>query len=126
MIKLINILKESRMLTEKYNYVGNCVTGLDDPYFQRNVCYDATEMAGIVDEYSNEYLDADKFIQKVNWPQELGIAEDTIYDFAYNEDKDIYWAYHIDNDVHLFFTKDTLDEAKNPNDYIKVKDITKN
>ena len=79
------------LLPEEYNYAGNCVTGLDDPYFQRNVCYDATEMAGIVDEYDNKFMQADEFTKKVNWPSDqLGPAEDTIYDFAYNEDKDIY------------------------------------
>ncbi len=112
------------LLPEEYNYAGNCVTGLDDPYFQRNVCYDATEMAGIVDEYDNKFMQADEFTKKVNWPSDqLGPAEDTIYDFAYNEDKDIYWAYHIENDVHLFFIKDVLGEVKDPNDYITVKNI---
>ena len=112
------------LLLEEYNYVGNCVTGLDDPYFQKNVCYDATEMAGIVDEYDNKFMQADEFVKKVNWSSDqLGPAEDTIYDFAYNEDKDIYWAYHIENDVHLFFIKDVLGEVKDPNDYITVKNI---
>ena len=112
------------LLPEEYNYAGNCVTGLDDPYFQRNVCYDATEMAGIVDEYDNKFMQADEFTKKVNWPSDqLGPAEDTIYDFAYNEDKDIYWAYHIENDVHLFFIKDVLGEVKDPNNYITVKNI---
>jgi len=112
------------VLAEEYNYAGNCVTGLDDPYFQRNVCYDATEMAGIVDEFSNEFIQADEFVKKVNWPSDqLGPAEDTIYDFAYNKYKDIYWAYHIDNDVHLFFVKDVISEAKNPNDYNEDTDL---
>ena len=112
------------LLLEEYNYVGNCVTGLDDPYFQKNVCYDATEMAGIVDEYDNKFMQADEFTKKVNWPSDqLGPAEDTIYDFAYNEDKDIYWAYHIENDVHLFFIKDVLSEIKDPNDFFTVKNI---
>jgi len=39
---------------EKYNLAGNCVHGLDDPYFRHRVCYDATEMAGIV--YLNRVL----------------------------------------------------------------------
>jgi hypothetical protein len=112
------------VLAEEYNYAGNCVTGLDDPYFQRNVCYDATEMAGIVDEFSNEFIQADEFVKKVNWPSDqLGPAEDTIYDFAYNKYKDIYWAYDIDNDVHLFFVKDVISEAKNPNDYNEDTDL---
>jgi len=108
-----------------YNLAGNCVTGLDDPYFQNNVCSDATEMAGIVDEFSNEFMNGNEFISKVNWPfDKLGNAEDTIYDFAYNPSKDIYWAYNIEDDVHFFFIKDRLNE--NYKDYIIVKNIKEN
>ena len=105
---------------EKYNLIGNCVTGLDDPYFQRNVCYDATEMAGIVDEDSNEFLTSKEFIEKINWDENiLGIAADNMFEFAYNPNKDIYWAYNMEEDVHYFFTKDKLNE--NYKDYINVK-----
>jgi len=108
-----------------YNLAGNCVTGLDDPYFQNNVCSDATEMAGVVDEFSNEFMNGNEFISKVNWPfDKLGNAEDTIYDFAYNPSKDIYWAYNIEDDVHFFFIKDRLNE--NYKDYIIVKNIKEN
>ena len=108
-----------------YNLAGNCVTGLDDPYFQNNVCSDATEMAGIVDEFSNEFMTGNEFISKVNWPfDKLGNVEDTIYDFAYNPGKDIYWAYNIEDDVHFFFIKDRLNE--NYKDYIIVKNIKEN
>jgi len=107
--------------TEKYNLIGNCVTGLDDPYFQRNICYDATEMAGVVDEYSNNFINSEKFLNKVNWNKNiLGFAADNMFEFAYNPDKDIYWAYNIEEDIHYFFTKDKLNE--NYKDYINVKE----
>jgi hypothetical protein len=110
------------MVKEKYNLAGNCVHGLDDPYFRRRVCYDATEMAGIVDEYSNDFLLSDDFIKNVNWSYDLmGLPADNIYDFAYNPHKDIYWAYNIEDDVHFFFVKDSINE--NYRDTITVKTI---
>jgi hypothetical protein len=115
-MKLPDMLNE-----EKYNLAGNCVYGLDDPYFRRKVCYDATEMAGIVDEYSNEFLSSDEFIQNVNWPSSMGLPDDDIYEFAYNEYKDIYWAYNVEDDIHFFFVKDSIYE--NYRDSITVKSI---
>lgn len=111
-----------KMIHKKYNLAGNCVYGLDDPYFRRNVCSDATEMAGIVDEYANDFLSSDDFIKNVNWSYDLmGLPADNIYDFAYNPSKDIYWAYNIDDDVHFFFVKDSINE--NYRDTISVKSI---
>ena len=111
-----------KMSGEKYNLAGNCVHGLDDPYFRRNVCSDATEMAGIVDEDSNEFLLGDDFIKNVNWSYNLlGLPSDNIYEFAYNPYKDIYWAYNIEDDVHFFFVKDSINE--NYRDTITVKTI---
>lgn len=118
-------IRESRfknMDEEKYNLAGNCVYGLDDPYFRHRVCYDATEMAGIVDEDANEFLLSDQFIQNVNWPYDLmGLPADNIYEFAYNQYKDIYWAYNIEDDIHFFFVKDSINE--NYKDSITVKSI---
>lgn len=111
---LLNIIDEhvnsqKEDINNKYNLAGNCVTGLDDPYFQRNVCDDATEMAGIVDEDSNEFLTSEEFVKKVNWDKNiLGIADDNMFEFAYNEYKDIYWAYNIEDDVHFFFIEDRI------------------
>lgn len=117
--KILNeVLKES-----KYNLAGDCVTGLDDPYFQRRICSDATEMAGVVDEYSNEFLTKDEFLNKVNWPEEhMGPADENRFDFAYNPQKDIYWAYDIDDDVHYFFVKDKINE--NYKSWISARVIT--
>jgi len=110
------------MIERKYNLAGNCVYGLDDPYFRRNVCSDATEMAGIVDEDANEFLLSDEFIQKVNWPHSaMGSPSDNIYEFAYNQYKDIYWAYNIEDDIHFFFAKDSINE--NYRDTITVRSI---
>jgi hypothetical protein len=116
MIKLEDLLKE-----EKYNLAGNCVYGLDDPYFRRKVCYDATEMAGIVDEDENNFLLGNEFIQNVNWPSSMGSPDDNIYEFAYNPYKDIYWAYNIEDDVHFFFVKDSINEEYK--DSINVRSI---
>ena len=111
-----------KMVEKKYNLAGNCVHGLDDPYFRRNVCSDATEMAGIVDEDSNEFLLGDDFIKSVNWSYDLmGLPSDNIYEFAYNPYRDIYWAYNIEDDVHFFFVKDSINE--NYKDTITVKTI---
>ena len=110
------------MIEIKYNLAGNCVYGLDDPYFRRNVCSDATEMAGIVDEDANEFLLSDEFVQKVNWPHSaMGSPSDNIYEFAYNQYKDIYWAYNIEDDIHFFFVKDSINE--NYRDTITVRSI---
>ncbi len=118
-------IRESRfknMDEEKYNLAGNCVHGLDDPYFRHRVCYDATEMAGIVDEYSNQFLSGDEFIQNVNWSYDLmGLPADNMYEFAYNPYNDIYWAYNIEDDIHYFFVKDSINE--NYKDTITVKSI---
>ena len=120
-MKLIDLLKEVTN-EPKYNLAGNCVTGLNDPYFQRRVCSDATEMAGVVDEYSSEFMNKEEFLSKVNWNEKyLGPAEENRFDFAYNPDKDIYWAYDIDEDVHYFFVKDRLSE--NYKDWMTVKRI---
>lgn len=114
--------QDKKMTEEKYNLVGNCVHGLDDPYFRDRVCYDATEMAGIVDEFSNVFLSSDEFIQNVNWPDDLmGLPADNIYEFAYNPYNDIYWAYNIEDDIHYFFVKDSINE--NYKDTITVKSI---
>ena len=110
------------MIERKYNLAGNCVYGLDDPYFRRNVCSDATEMAGIVDEDANEFLLSDEFVQKVNWPHSaMGSPSDNMYEFAYNQYKDIYWAYNIEDDIHFFFAKDSINE--NYRDTITVTSI---
>ncbi len=107
---------------KKYNLVGNCVNGLDDPYFRNTVCSDATEMAGIVDEDMNKFLLGDDFVQSVNWSYDLmGLPSDNIYEFAYNPYKDIYWAYNIEDDVHFFFVRDSINE--NYKDTITVKTI---
>lgn len=110
MIRLIDILKETiNDRPSKYNLAGNCVTGLDDPYFARNVCSDATEMANVVDEYSNDFLSGEEFVKKVNWPEKtMGPADDDVYDFAYNPDRDLYWAYNSDDDIHYFFVRDVI------------------
>lgn len=114
--------QDKKMTEEKYNLVGNCVHGLDDPYFRDRVCYDATEMAGIVDEFSNVFLSSDEFIQNVNWPDDLmGLPADNMYEFAYNPYNDIYWAYNIEDDIHYFFVKDSINE--NYRDIITVKSI---
>ena len=109
MIKLGDILNEI-LLESSYNLIGNCVHGLDDPYFRSKVCYDATEMAGIVDEYSNDFLEAEDFIKEVNWPSDMGEPNDEDWAFAYNSDEDIYWAYNLEDDIHYFFVKDSLKE----------------
>ncbi len=110
------------MIDKKYNLAGNCVHGLDDPYFRNTVCSDATEMAGIVDEDMNKFLLGDDFVQSVNWSYDLmGLPSDNIYEFAYNPYKDIYWAYNIEDDVHFFFVRDSINE--NYKDTITVKTI---
>jgi hypothetical protein len=108
MIKLKTILRE--LISKNYNYVGNCVTGLDDPYFQKNVCSDATEMSNIVDESNNIFVSADEFIEQVKWPDVLGSINDEKFDFAFNPRENIYWAYDIEQDIHYFFIKDKLSE----------------
>jgi len=131
-------IRESRfknMDEEKYNLAGNCVHGLDDPYFRHRVCYDATEMAGIVDEYGecmhgafydeehffNSWQTADEISKEEFWSnidplsemydelKELESDPEYPAEYRYNPNDDVYFIF-VGDDTHYFFINpDSLD-----------------
>jgi len=89
---------------QKKNFIGNCIDGLNDNYFQNIIAQDATELAQIVEKGKeinlNIFLNLthvdDKIIKEVQKNPER-------YSFFYNEDNDITWIYDEETDVEYFY-----------------------
>ena len=91
---------------EKYYYLGDCVSGLDDPSFQDRVADDATVLAQLVEEGTP--LTIEEFLNIAFLPQSLSSAiqiNPNNYAFFANNRINIIWAYDDTKDVHYFFGK---------------------
>ena len=93
-------------------YIGNCVTGLDDPSFQRYIASDATEMEHLVgDDIPNskkEILGRGIFVERCDVPDFLmKKINHHKFQFARNispyKKVVVFWAYDLDEDIHYFF-----------------------
>ena len=85
-------------------FIGDCITGLNNEYFQDRVAEDATLLAQLVEngkEISNQEfftvaaLTYD-IIQKLS-------QNPTNYKYYYNPDRDVVWYYDIGADVEYFY-----------------------
>lgn len=81
--------------------LGNCVTGLNDPTFQRLVASDATELAQLVENSSD--LHQNKFLAQVPSMRGAIEAHPTRYTCGKSEDGRIYWVYDDETDIHAFY-----------------------
>lgn len=94
-------------MTIRY-YVGNCVDGLEDEWFQNNVAADATELAQLVDESNSKPLTLDDFLATCEvseeWENQLRQNSER-YELASNEDKKVSWIYNREIDIHHFFAE---------------------
>ena len=94
-MKIIKTVKFKKIATKIF--IGNCVTGLDDEYFQDNLAGDATELAYIVEngiEFSEQQFAAlaepgYKGNQKPN----------SNYSYHYNKYANVIWFYDEDEDT---------------------------
>lgn len=90
-------------------FVGDCVTGLDDPTFQDTVAADVTELVQLVewgeeitwDDFYN-IADVEPGIKKkIEIAFESGDTDD--YMFYYHYDRNIAWIYDNLEDVEYFY-----------------------
>jgi hypothetical protein len=89
---------------DKRVFIGQCVSGLDDPGFCDIVGYDATEMAQLVE--NGQEISFQDFLSKC-------ILESTVlssiesepnrYIFFINIDRNILWIYDKGSDIHYFY-----------------------
>jgi len=98
---------------DKKGFIGDCVTGLDDPMFRRYVADDATEMAQLVE--NGEEITKDNFYamafhtvdtgmppkENVDAAFRSGDVDD--YQFYYNRGKNVAWIYDSLEDVEYFY-----------------------
>lgn len=106
---MINLLEKLLGEMDKKVFIGNCVTGLEDPQFQDMIAGDATVMAQLVE--GGEEITKDDFLKICHVDpeilEELNMAEkdDYVddYEFYYNRDKNIAWYYDTLEDVEYFY-----------------------
>ncbi len=88
-------------------YVGNCITGLDEPHFCNTLeVYDATDLAQLVENEEDVIeINIDQFLNMVgpNIDPEPLKQNPENYEFFYHTYRDIAWFYNINEDVEYFY-----------------------
>ncbi len=86
-------------------FIGNCISGLDDPYFQNTLgIYDATELAQLVE--NGIKISYEQFLNYANLhPETIKKIQQNPenYEFYYNRERNIVWIYNINEDVEYFY-----------------------
>lgn len=96
-------IQNIRIASQKV-FVGNCITGLNDPMFQDYIAEDATELAQIVG--SGIEITKEDFLNMVLLdPTILDILnkDKNRYQYYYNQGKDIAWYYDTIKDIEYFY-----------------------
>ncbi|MFA5790620.1 MAG: hypothetical protein WC976_06140 [Caldisericia bacterium] len=79
----------------KKTYQGNCISITEDP----DLDIDATELAQLVE--NSVYVNEEVFLQSCDaLPEHLKIENQI---FGFNKDKDVYFIYDTDTDIHYFY-----------------------
>ena len=99
------------MKTKNYNikiaskrFVGDCVTGLNDGYFQHYVADDATNLAHLVE--NGEEITSELFLTHCVVPPENLVKlqqNPNNYKFYYNEGENVAWYYDEAAGVEYFY-----------------------
>ena len=104
-MKIINTYKYSKMNKKaKLEFIGDCVTGLNDSLFQRYIAEDATELAQIVD--NGQQIDQQQFFNIASvHPDYIKMfnSNPENYEYYYNFDKNIAWFYDNNKDIEYFY-----------------------
>jgi len=85
-------------------FVGNCINGLEDPFFQQTIADDATLLAQLIE--NGQEIDYNQFMNLCDiHPETKNIIEQfpENYKFYYNPDTGIAWYYDINKDVEFFY-----------------------
>lgn len=85
-------------------FVGDCITGLDDPYFCDTIgVYDATDLAQMV--ANAEEINFNQFLSMVGRNCDIeGIrGNQENYKFYFSPEKNVVWLYNIGKDVEYFY-----------------------
>ena len=86
-------------------FIGNCITGLNDPLFQNALqIYDATDLAQLVEKgkkiSKEQFLSMcfveDSILQQIN-------QNPNNFIFYYDNLDDIAWIYNINKDIEYFY-----------------------
>lgn len=86
---------------EKFYYIGDCITGLEDEQFC-DFIVDPTDMAQVVE--NSTPLDISDFLRITDLDEEHEhIAHGGNTSFGLNADRHIAWMYDNGNDTHYFF-----------------------
>jgi len=88
----------------KKSFVGNCISGLDDPYFQNNIADDATTLSNIVEGASETSYEQFLKITDIH-PDTIGQIQynPNNYSFYYNDYFDIAFYRNENEDVEYFY-----------------------
>lgn len=84
-------------------FIGDCITGLEDPQFQNYVASDATELAQLVDR--GKQITFEEFANMAYIKQIMGqfINNPDNYEFYIDEATGIAWYYDIEKDIEYFY-----------------------
>ena len=82
-------------------FMGNCVTGLYDPYFQDLIADDATNLAQLVER--GKQVTYEQFLSVVGFiPEEIKMDLNN-YEFYYSDQDDVAWYYDTNRDIEYFY-----------------------
>ena len=82
-------------------FMGDCITGLEDDYFQRWVAGDATMLAQLVE--NGKEISEERFANIVE-PSYKSIQQPmSNYTYYYNFNNEIAWFYDENKDVEYFY-----------------------
>jgi hypothetical protein len=87
-------------------FVGNCVNGLEDPYFQDKIAEDATELAQLVE--NGQQINLQDFFNMTGLLDHETIQKLTNdvtnnFEYFYNVDRGIVWYYDNAQDIEYFY-----------------------
>ena len=82
-------------------FIGNCVNGLNDKYFQDNLASDATDLAYIVE--NGQQINEQQFAAIVEPLYKGNQKPDGNYSYYYNSDRDVAWFYDENEDIEYFY-----------------------
>ena len=82
-------------------FIGNCVNGLEDEYFQNRVAFDATELAFVVE--NGQQINEQQFAAMVEPLYKDQQKSNSNYLYYYNSDRDVAWFYDEDEDIEYFY-----------------------
>lgn len=89
-------------LNVKKKFVGTCVTGLNNDFFQNNIAQDATELAQLIE--NSQPITLSQFLEScdvdLNLKTKILKNKNT---FEAGQSNNIIWLWNKNSDIHYFY-----------------------